>query len=111
MNDQDDGWQPLRFAGRDAHDAASPGRRDFLKLMGASLALGGSAACSRPPGGTIVPYVTSPADAPPGMPQYYATATTLGGYAQGVLVRTDAGRPTKIEGNPLHPASLGGTDV
>jgi molybdopterin-containing oxidoreductase family iron-sulfur binding subunit len=58
-----------------------------------------------------VPSVVPSADAAEGDPSYYATAFVLGGYAEGVLVRTDHGRPTKIEGNPRHPASLGATSV
>ncbi len=59
----------------------------------------------------IVPYVRQPEDVVPGRPMYYATAVTLGGYASPVLVESHLGRPTKIEGNDQHPASLGGTDI
>ena len=59
----------------------------------------------------IVPYVRQPEDAVPGKPRYFATCTTLGGYATGLLVESHLGRPTKIEGNPDHPASLGATDA
>src|SRR5512134_3869782 len=76
-------------------------RRSFLKLMGASLALAGMAGCTRQPPEQIIP----------GKPLFYATAMTLGGRATGILVESHEGRPTKIEGNPLHPASLGATDV
>jgi molybdopterin-containing oxidoreductase family iron-sulfur binding subunit len=86
-------------------------RREFLRLMGASLALAGVGACSREPQEKIVPYVTAPPGASAGEPRYFATAATLGGFATGVLVESHLGRPTKIEGNPSHPASLGGTDV
>src|SRR4051794_13746163 len=85
-------------------------RRRFLQLMGASIALA-SAGCTRNPPEHIVPYVKQPEDIIPGKPLYYATALTLGGFARGVLVETHEGRPTKIEGNPDHPASLGATDV
>jgi len=84
-------------------------RRDFLRLMGASLALGGLAACTRPVH-HIVPYVKSPEDIVPGRPLFFATTMTLAGNAVGLLVETHTGRPTKIEGNPQHPASLGATD-
>ena len=47
----------------------------------------------------------------PGKPLYFATAVTRGGYAQGILVESHMGRPTKVEGNELHPASLGATDI
>lgn len=90
-------------------DAVS--RRNFLKFMGASLALAGVAACTRQPEEKIVPYVRQPEEIVPGKPLFYASAFTLGGYATGVLVESHMGRPTKIEGNPEHPASLGGTDV
>ncbi|HVS01192.1 MAG TPA: TAT-variant-translocated molybdopterin oxidoreductase [Thermoanaerobaculia bacterium] len=86
-------------------------RRRFLQLMGGSLALGGLGACTRQPLETIVPYVRQPEEIVPGKPLYFATAATLGGYATGVLVESHMGRPTKIEGNPQHPASLGATDV
>jgi MoCo/4Fe-4S cofactor protein with predicted Tat translocation signal len=86
-------------------------RRTFLKLMGASLALAGVTACTRQPAERIVPYVRQPEDLVPGRPLFYATAMTLGGVATGLLVESHEGRPTKIEGNPMHPGSLGATDV
>jgi molybdopterin-containing oxidoreductase family iron-sulfur binding subunit len=89
----------------------SVGRREFLRLMGASLALAGVTACTRQPAETIVPYVRQPEEIVPGRPLFYATAATLGGFATGVLVETHMGRPTKIEGNPDHPSSLGAADV
>jgi molybdopterin-containing oxidoreductase family iron-sulfur binding subunit len=87
------------------------GRRNFLKLMGASLALAGLSACTRQPNEHIAPYVRQPEDLVPGRPLFYATATTLGGVAQGVLAESHEGRPTKIEGNPEHPSTLGACDV
>jgi MoCo/4Fe-4S cofactor protein with predicted Tat translocation signal len=88
------------------------GRRNFLKLMGASLALAGvGGACTRQPTEKIVPYVKAPEQIVPGRPLFYATAVSQGGYAKGVLVETHMGRPTKVEGNPEHPASLGATDI
>jgi molybdopterin-containing oxidoreductase family iron-sulfur binding subunit len=86
-------------------------RRGFLQLMAASLALAGLSACTRQPTEKIVPYVRTPEGLIPGRPQFYATAVSLGGIATGVLVESHMGRPTKIEGNPLHPASLGATDA
>ena len=79
--------------------------------MGASLALAGMAGCTRQPPEQILPYVRQPENVVPGRPLFYATAMTLGGRATGVLVESHEGRPTKIEGNPSHPASLGATDV
>ncbi|MBZ5719744.1 MAG: TAT-variant-translocated molybdopterin oxidoreductase [Acidobacteriia bacterium] len=90
-------------------DGAS--RRGFLKLMGASLALAGMTACTKQPLEPIVPYVRQPEELIPGRPLFYATAFELGGYASPVLVESHQYRPTKIEGNAQHPASLGGTDV
>jgi molybdopterin-containing oxidoreductase family iron-sulfur binding subunit len=87
------------------------GRREFLKVMGASLALAGLTACTKQPAETIVPYVRQPEDIVPGRPLFFATVVTEGGYAKGVLVESHMGRPTKIEGNPEHPASLGATDA
>ena len=86
-------------------------RRTFLKLMGASLGLAGLTACTRQPSETIVPYVRQPEDVVPGRPLFFATAMTLGGVATGLLVESHEGRPTKIEGNPLHPGSVGASDV
>lgn len=86
-------------------------RRGFLQLMGASLALAGLSACTKQPEELIVPYTKPPESLLPGRPQYYATAVLLGGIATGVLVESHTGRPTKIEGNPQHPGSLGSTDV
>jgi len=86
-------------------------RRGFLKTMGASLALAGLTGCTKMPNTEIVPYVRQPENVIPGRPKFYATAFTLGGYASPVLVESNLFRPTKIEGNPEHPASLGGTDV
>ncbi|MFZ0439988.1 MAG: 4Fe-4S dicluster domain-containing protein, partial [Candidatus Sulfotelmatobacter sp.] len=78
---------------------------------GASMALAGMTGCVRLPLEPIVPYVRQPEDVIPGRPQFYATAMTLGGYASPLLVESHLGRPTKIEGNDKHPASLGGTDI
>ncbi len=86
-------------------------RRTFLKLMGASLALAGLSGCVYQPPETIVPYVTQPEEFVPGKPLFFATAFTLGGIATGLLAKSNEGRPTKLEGNPDHPASLGATDL
>lgn len=86
-------------------------RRRFLQLMGASLALAGLNGCWRPPTETIVPYVRQPEEIVPGQPLFYATAMPIAGLGTGLLVESHMGRPTKVEGNPLHPASLGATDV
>ncbi len=87
------------------------GRRQFLKLMGASLALAGVGACTRQPEEKIIPYVRQPDEIVPGRPLFYATAMTQGGFAHALLAENHMGRPTKLEGNPEHPASLGATDL
>src|SRR5512132_314986 len=87
------------------------GRRQFLKLMSASLALAGVGACTKQPTEQIVPYVKQPEDIVPGRPLFFASAIPFSGIAQPVLVESHMGRPTKIEGNPEHPASLGATDA
>jgi MoCo/4Fe-4S cofactor protein with predicted Tat translocation signal len=87
------------------------GRRQFLKLMGASLALAGVGACTKQPEERIVPYVRAPEEIVPGKPLFYATAMPLGGIGHPILVESHMGRPTKIEGNPDHPESLGATDL
>ncbi len=89
----------------------SVSRRGFLKLMGASMALAGMTACTKQPLEPIVPYVRQPEEVIPGRPLFFATAFTLSGYASPVLVESHLYRPTKIEGNAQHPASLGGTDI
>ncbi|MGH7495777.1 MAG: TAT-variant-translocated molybdopterin oxidoreductase [bacterium] len=86
-------------------------RRDFLRLMSASLALAGLSACTKQPQEKIFPYVRQPENVVPGQPLYFASAVCRSGYANGVLVESHMGRPTKIEGNPQHPASRGTTDV
>src|ERR1022692_627579 len=87
------------------------GRRNFLKIMGASLALAGMSACTRQPTEYIMPYVEAPEQLVPGKPLFYATAFPVSGVANPVLVETHEFRPTKVEGNPEHPASLGAADV
>jgi molybdopterin-containing oxidoreductase family iron-sulfur binding subunit len=79
--------------------------------MGASMALAGVTACTRQPAEKIVPYVRQPEEIIPGRPLFFATAMSLGGVATGLLVESHEGRPTKIEGNPLHPSSRGATDI
>ena len=86
-------------------------RRSFLELMGASIALAGLAGCTRQPREAIVPYAQQPELVIPGKPLFFASAVTMRGYADGVLVESHEGRPTKIEGNPDHPASLGASDA
>jgi len=86
-------------------------RRSFIKLMGASMALAGVYGCMKQPAGKMVPYVVPPEYNTAGKPLFYATAFPFGGYAKGVLAEQHLGRPTKLEGNPEHPQSLGASDV
>jgi molybdopterin-containing oxidoreductase family iron-sulfur binding subunit len=87
------------------------GRRGFLKLMSASLALAGVTACTRQPNEDILPYVRQPEEIVPGKPLFFATAMPMNGAGMGLLVESHEGRPTKIEGNPDHPSSRGATDL
>src|ERR1700688_893463 len=97
------------------HGATDPeaklDRRDLLKVMASSAAFAGLSGCTKLPTQKIVPYVRQPEEIIPGKPLFYATAVTLGGVATGVLVESHMARPTKIEGNPDHPGSLGATDA
>ncbi len=86
-------------------------RRRFLQIMGASLALGGLAACSPQDFKKIVPYVKQPEGMVLGLPMFFASAMPVSGFGKGVLVASYEGRPTKIEGNIDHPASVGATDA
>jgi MoCo/4Fe-4S cofactor protein with predicted Tat translocation signal len=85
-------------------------RRNFLKLAAASMAFAGVTACTKQPKETIVPYVRQPEEFIPGVPLYFATAMQMGGVGTGLVATSHLGRPTKIEGNPDHPGSLGATD-
>jgi molybdopterin-containing oxidoreductase family iron-sulfur binding subunit len=92
--------------------AAPRDRRGVLKLMAAGLALAGLSGCDDgAPGGVLIPPVLPPDNAVAAGSRMFATASVQGGYANGILVRHDNGRPIKVEGNPLHPASLGGTSA
>jgi molybdopterin-containing oxidoreductase family iron-sulfur binding subunit len=86
-------------------------RRAFMKLLGASAALAGLGACTRAPAEKILPYGRQTPELTPGVPLHYATSMVVGGYATGLLVESHEGRPTKVEGNPEHPASLGAAGV
>lgn len=85
-------------------------RREALKLMGASLLLGGLAGCGDGPE-AVVPYVDQPEREVPGRPRYFASAWPFEGYGVPMLAETHSGRPTKLEGNPEHPAVRGRSDA
>lgn len=90
-----------------------PDRRHFLRLMAASLSMAGLAGCDDPPDGRAqeVPYVRNPLRIQPGASVDYATMSVQDGLANGIVVTTRNARPLKVEGNPDHPWSRGGTDV
>jgi molybdopterin-containing oxidoreductase family iron-sulfur binding subunit len=97
----------------DIMQASSVDRRTLLRLMSASLALGGLAACNSG-AAKNAPLLSQSHNTPgyvPGVPAIIATSLPLNGYGRGVLAKVQEGRPIKVEGNPLHPASLGATDV
>src|SRR5215470_2954760 len=84
-------------------------RRDALKLFAAGVALI-EAGCLERPGEEIRPSVKRP-ETNPAIAQWFATTMVIEGFGTGLVVEAHAGRPTKIEGNPLHPASLGATSA
>ena len=84
----------------------APDRRKFLALSAAALGLAGLAGCRRPEM-HILPFSAVPDDQVgqivPGKPAFYATCLPRPGGALPILVESHDGRPTKIEGNPIHP--------
>jgi len=98
--------------GADVYQDSGLSKRDFMKLMGASMALAGVglAGCRRPDA-FLVPFNKGAEWTIPGKFLYYATAMPLRDGAMPLVVTTVDGRPTKVEGNPLHPHSNGGTDA
>ena len=96
----------------DASEWVDPiSRRGFMKVMGASLALAGLAGCTKQPDENIYPYVKQPEDLVLGRPMYFATAYPFPTGAIPVLVKSDAFRPIKVDGNPDHPMSKGKSDA
>ena len=94
-----------------ASDAPSgSGRRHFMQLLGASMAMAGLAACRRPVE-YIMPFSDRPEELIPGVPLHYATAMNFRGVARPLLVKSHDGRPIKIEGNPEHPNASGSSGV
>jgi MoCo/4Fe-4S cofactor protein with predicted Tat translocation signal len=101
------------FAGYDPEQIRSLSRRRFMQLMAASMSLAGLtlSGCRRYPETRLAPFVTRPDGRVPGTTRQFASITQRGGVAAGLLVSSFDGRPIKVEGNPLHPYSLGATDV
>jgi len=112
LNELADTPEFRRFLDAEFPESADRGgfsRRRWLQLMGASLALGGAAAGCRWEQEDILPFAKRPADRTPGKAKYFATSMELGGVALGLMATSHDGRPTKLEGNPRHPASRGAT--
>jgi MoCo/4Fe-4S cofactor protein with predicted Tat translocation signal len=109
----DEGFQQLLADEFPQHYFSAEGldRRRFLQLSAASLALAGTVGCTKQPPEKIVPYVRQPEEIVPGKALWFATSRTLDGYALPLLAESHMGRPTKVEGNPDHPASRGATDL
>lgn len=99
-------WVQREFPANASEMLDGNSRRTVLKLMAASFGLAGLTACRRPVE-HVLPYAKGVEDFIPGQAYFYSTAMSLGGETTGLLVETHDGRPTKIEGNPDHPNSLG----
>lgn len=104
-------WLHREFPASASESLDPVSRRDFLRVMAASFALGGLTACTRQPPEYIVPYVQQPEPLVLGQPLEYATAMTFRGFGLGLVGKTREGRPIKLEGNPDHPLSLGATNI
>ena len=98
------------FPNGSAQTASPEARRDFLKLMGASLLLAAMPGCTQPKE-KIVPYVKMPEEIVPGKPLFYATGMPFNRHVTGLLAESHMGRPTKLDGNPGHTDSLGATSL
>lgn len=99
------------FPGYGPQMMLSTSRRQFLKIMGASVALAGLTGCRRWPQRELAPYADRPGDRVPGEAEHYATAFELDGVAQPLVATAFDGRPIKIEGNAKHPASRGAASL
>ncbi|HVG62494.1 MAG TPA: TAT-variant-translocated molybdopterin oxidoreductase, partial [Hyalangium sp.] len=87
-------------------------RREFMQLIGASLALAGATACTtRPSDERMVPFTKTPPELTPGNPLHYASGMTFAGHTSGLLITAREGRPIKVEGNPQHPVNQGAAGV
>jgi molybdopterin-containing oxidoreductase family iron-sulfur binding subunit len=86
-------------------------RRGFMQLLGVSTAIATVGAACRKPNEKIIPFVRRPEESTPGNALHFATAYALEGYTSGLLVESHEGRPTKVEGNPAHPETIGATTV
>lgn len=105
-----DKWVENEFGAGAAEMLEGGSRRTLLKLMAAGFGLAGLTACRRPVE-KILPHAKGVENYVHGKPLHYATVYNVGGVASGLLVETNDGRPTKVEGNPKHPHSLGATSA
>jgi molybdopterin-containing oxidoreductase family iron-sulfur binding subunit len=96
------------FEPGDSEPPSGASRRQFLQLMGAAMAMAGLTGCRRPEE-KILPYARKPESTIPGQPEFYATSMPFRGILRPVLVKSNEGRPTKVEGNPDHPMGQSGT--
>lgn len=101
----------IEFPGFEAAAATSPDRRRLLQLITAALATAELGGCAEGPDAHLIPAVKAPPDIVPALPNSYATANLVGGYASGIVVKHVMGRPIGVEGNRHHPASLGAADA
>jgi MoCo/4Fe-4S cofactor protein with predicted Tat translocation signal len=99
-------WVHREFPANASEMLDGNSRRTVLKMMAASFGLAGMTACRRPVE-HILPYAKGVEDMIPGHPYFYSTVMSMGGATAGLLVESHDGRPTKIEGNPDHPTSMG----
>ena len=96
-------WLHREFPAGASEWTDTTSRRQFLKIMAASIGLAGLAACTRQPQEKILPYVKQPEELIPGIGLQYATAMTLGGYATGLLVESHEGKADQGRGQPGSP--------
>ncbi|MGH9468435.1 MAG: molybdopterin-dependent oxidoreductase, partial [Terriglobales bacterium] len=98
--------KPQEFFDAEAKGGLRFGRRNFMKWSTGALALA-TTACSRKPAQPIIPYVNQPPEIMPGNADYYASTCRECSAGCGIVLTTNEGRPTKVEGNPLHPLNKG----
>jgi len=103
-------WVEAEFPSQADKILSPVSRRNFLKVMGASMALLGLSGC-RWPEEEIVPYAHRPEGVTPGVPRQFASNYEIGGYGVPVLATSYDGRPIRVDGNPEHPLSRGASDA
>ena len=94
-----------------ASELSGVSRRDFMQMVGVSTAVAAGAAACQKPNEKIVPFVRRPEEVTPGNALHFATGYAQEGYTSGLLVESHTGHPTKVEGNPAHPETLGATTI